>query len=108
MTAPCCRGSSLSLDLNSILVQETGLPAAEVDGRIVVLSVKAGSYFDLNNVASEIWGMLSTPCSIERILQNLSQRHDVDAQTMTGDVMNFLQSLLAQGLVSIVAVEEAR
>lgn len=108
MTAPCCGGSFVSLDLNSILVQEAGLSAAEVDGRIVVLSLKAGSYFDLNAVASKIWDMLSTPCSIESILQDLSWQHDVDTQTLTRDVMSFLQSLLAQRLVRIVAVEEAR
>jgi hypothetical protein len=98
----------VSLDLNSILVQEAGLSAAEVDGRIVVLSLKSGSYFDLNAVASKIWDMLSTPCSIESILQDLSRQHDVDTQTLTRDVMSFLQSLLAQRLVRIVAVEEAR
>ena len=98
----------MSLTVNSILVHEPGLSATEVDGRIVVLSLQAASYFDLNKVASEIWGMLSRPCSIEHILQELSQHHDVDIEVMTRDVMSFLQSLVTQRLVRIVAVEEAR
>lgn len=98
----------MSLTVNSILVQEPGLSAAEVDGRFVVLSLQAASYFDFNNVATEIWGMLSRPRRVEDILQELSLHHDADIEIMTRDVMNFLQSLVTEHLVRIVAVEDAR
>jgi len=98
----------LNLTVNSVLAQEIGLSATEVDGRVVVLSLQAASYFDFNKVASEIWGMLSSPRRVEDILQNLSRHHDVDIEIMTRDVMSFLQSLVTQRLVRIVAVEAAR
>jgi hypothetical protein len=102
------RSRSLTLTVNSVLVQETALSATEVDGRVVVLSLQAASYFDFNKVASEIWGMLSSPRRVEDILQNLSRHHDVDIEIMTRDVMSFLQSLVTQRLVRIVAVEDVR
>jgi coenzyme PQQ synthesis protein D (PqqD) len=102
------RSRSLNLTVNSVLVQETALSATEVDGRVVVLSLQAASYFDFNKVASEIWGMLSNPRRVEDILQNLSRHHDMDIEIMTRDVMSFLQSLVTQRLVRIVAVEDAR
>jgi hypothetical protein len=98
----------LSLTVNSILTQEAGLSATEIDGRVIVLSLEAASYFDLNKVASEIWGMLSAPRSVEEILQELSKHHDIDAGVMSRDVMAFLRSLVAQRLVRIVTVEDAR
>jgi len=98
----------LSLTVNSILVQEAGLSATEVDGRFVVLSVQAASYFDFNKVASEIWSLLSRPRRVDEILQELSLHHDVDIEVMTRDVVTFLQSLVAQNLVRIVTVEDAR
>jgi hypothetical protein len=98
----------LNITVNSILTQEAGLSATDVDGRVVVLSLQAASYFDLNTVASEIWSMLASPCSVEDILQRLSQSHDVDMETMTRDVMAFLQSMVAQRLVRIIAVEDAQ
>ena len=52
--------------------------------------------------------MLSSPHRVEDILQKLSQHHDVDIEIMTRDVMSFLQSLVTQRLVRIVAVEAAR
>jgi Coenzyme PQQ synthesis protein D (PqqD) len=98
----------LSLTVNSILVQEAGLSATEVDGRFVVLSLQAASYFDFNKAASEIWDMLSRPRRVDEILQKLSQHHNVDTEVMTRDVMTFLQSLVAQRLVRILTVEDAR
>lgn len=98
----------MTFTVNSVLVQETALSATEVDGRVVVLSLQAASYFDFNKVASEIWGMLSSPRRVEDILQNLSRHHDVDIEIMTRDVMTFLQSLVTQRLVRIVAVEDVR
>lgn len=98
----------MNLTVNSVLVQETGLSAAERDGRVVVLSLQAASYFDFNKVASEIWGMLSNPHRVDDILQKLSQHHGVDIEIMTRDVMSFLQSLVTQRLARIVAVEDAR
>jgi hypothetical protein len=102
------RSRSLNLTVNSVLVQEAGLSATELDGRVVVLSLQAASYFDFNKVASEIWAMLSSPHRIGDILQKLSQHHEADIEVMTHDVMSFLQSLLTQRLVRIVAVEDAR
>lgn len=98
----------MNLTVNSVLVQETGLSAAERDGRVVVLSLQAASYFDFNKVASEIWGMLSSPHRVDDMLQKLSQHHDVDIEIMTRDVMSFLQSLVTQRLARIVVVEDAR
>ena len=98
----------MNLTVNSVLVQETGLSAAELDGLVVVLSLQSASYFDFNKVASEIWSMLSSPHRVDDILQKLSQHHDVDIEIMTRDVMSFLQSLVTQRLARIVAVEDAR
>jgi hypothetical protein len=96
----------LIITVNSILVRETDLSATKVDGRVVILNLKAAAYFDFNNVATEIWGMLSGPRSVGQILQQLSQHHNVDAEILARDVMTFLQSLIAQRLVRIVAPEE--
>ncbi|HZP68829.1 MAG TPA: PqqD family peptide modification chaperone [Pseudolabrys sp.] len=98
----------MSLRLDSILVQEPGLSVANVDGRVVILSLKAASYFDFNKVASEIWDMLSTPHTVDEILCELRQHHDVSADILTRDVMTFLESLLSQQLVRTVTLEKAR
>ncbi len=45
----------MSVTIDSVLVQGKDLATADIDGGVVVLSVRAGAYFGFNGVASEIW-----------------------------------------------------
>ena len=100
--------TALGVTVDSVLVRCKELPAADVDGRAVVLSLDAGSYFDFNRVATDIWGMLAEPRSVSEIFYCLSKQHDVDAETLTHDVTPFLQTLVEQRLVRMLAPEEIR
>jgi len=95
----------LRVTIDSILVQDNEPTAADVDGRVVVLSVRAGSYFNFNRVATEIWCMLTEPCRVSEIFHSLSRRHDVDAETMARDVTPFLQTLVTHRLIRVVCSE---
>jgi len=90
------------------VVRDNQLAAANVDGRAVVLSLGAGSYFDFNQVGTEIWNMLAGPCRVGKIFHRLSQQHDVDAETLNRDVTPFLQKLVDERLIRMVTPEELR
>jgi coenzyme PQQ synthesis protein D (PqqD) len=93
----------LRVTIDSILVQDNEPTAVDIDGRIVVLSVRAGSYFDFNRVATEIWCMLTEPRRVSEIFHSLSRLHDVDAETLASDVTPFLQTLVTNKLVRIIS-----
>lgn len=88
---------------DSILIQENDVPAAAIDGQIVLLSIPAGAYLGFNGVASDIWRMLSAPCSVSAIFDALSYSHEVDAATLSRDVLPFLQDLIDRRLARHVA-----
>jgi Coenzyme PQQ synthesis protein D (PqqD) len=98
----------LGVTIDSVLVRRMELAAADVDGRAVVLSLDRGSYFDFNQVATEIWSMLAEPRTVSEIFDRLSKQHDVDAETLSNDVTPFLQTLVEERLVWVVAPEEIR
>lgn len=98
----------MSVTNESIVVRDNQLAAADVDGRTVVLSVGAGSYFDFNQVGTEIWNMLAEPCRVSDIFHRLSQQHDVNAETLSRDVTPFLQTLADERLIRMVTPEELR
>jgi coenzyme PQQ synthesis protein D (PqqD) len=95
----------LPVTIDSVLVRENESAAVDVDGRVVILSVRAGSYFDLNQVATEIWHMLTEPCRVREIFHSLSRQHEVDAETLVRDVTPFLQALVTHRLVRVVYSE---
>jgi len=98
----------LTVTIDSVLVRDNELAMADVDGRAVVLSLAAGSYFDFNRVATEIWDLLAEPRRVDEIFRRLSEQHDVDTATLARDVTPFLQTLLNERLLQVAAAEETR
>ena len=98
----------MNVTIDSVLVRDSDLAMADLDGRSVVLNLRAGAYIGFNGVASEIWGMLSEPCRVARIFDALSQTHDVDADTLSRDVLPFLQTLIDKRLARPVDQESTR
>jgi hypothetical protein len=92
----------LSITIDSVLVQDKEPRAADLDGGVVVLSVRAGSYFGFNRVATEIWAMLAEPCRVGQIFDSLSERHDVDVEILVRDVTPFLQTLIDHRLAQVI------
>jgi hypothetical protein len=90
------------ISMDSIIVQDSEPIATTVDEEVVMLSVRAGAYFGLDGVGSDIWNMLGEPCRVGDICKSLSSLYEVDDETMTRDVTLFLQGLLDRGLVRIV------
>ena len=42
--------------------------SVDLDGETVLLHTETGGYFTMNEVASEIWGMLSEPLTIDGLI----------------------------------------
>jgi hypothetical protein len=89
---------SVSVTVDSVLVRDETLAATDLDGRIVVLNVHTDTYASLNAVASDIWTLLSEPRRVGDIFDELSQSHEVDADTLSRDVLPFLQHLIDRRL----------
>lgn len=88
----------MGVTIDSVLVRDQTLAATELDGRVVVLNIYTDSYVSLNAVASDIWSMLSEPRRVGDIFDALSQTHDVDGETLSRDVLPFLQHLIERRL----------
>jgi hypothetical protein len=94
--------------IETILVRDTEPVSSTVDENIVVLSIRAGSYFDFNRVGSDIWNMLAEPHRVRQILDALSQTYRVDMDTMTRDVIAFLETLVDARVVHILEPGKTR
>jgi hypothetical protein len=92
----------LRVTAESTLIQDEEPTAADLDGEVVLLSVRAGSYFGFNRVATEIWQMLASPCRVNQIFALLSEAHDVDEKILAEEVLPFLQTLADQRLVRLI------
>jgi hypothetical protein len=98
----------VSIASDSLLVQDGEPTTLALDDGIVVFSPRAGFYFDLSQVAGEIWRLLGEPCRVAEILRALSHEYDADTRTLSRDVTAFLEALVEQRLVRVLAGNEAQ
>jgi len=92
----------MTVRLDSVVVQEDEPIAAEVDGEVVMLSERAGAYFGLDGIGSEIWKLIAQPRRVSDICRFLAQHYDAAGETLTRDVTSFLDELLVRRLVRLV------
>ena len=89
------------IGLDTIVVQASGLVAADLDGEKVMLSIEKGQYFSLNGVAGRIWELLEKPLTVREITTELQKEYAVEAETCQEEVLAFLKELYDQGVVDI-------
>lgn len=72
---------------------------SEVSGGFVIMDIKSGRYFSLNETGSEIWRALEQPISKAGIIEALCEHFVIDAQTCADRAEPFIARLLEYGLI---------
>jgi coenzyme PQQ synthesis protein D (PqqD) len=99
-------GDASAVNVHTILVRDCEPIGAPVGERVVVLSIRAGSYFTFNTVGAQIWALLEQPRRVGDICDVLAQSHGVTPDTVINDVGPFLNALLRRDLVRVVGPDE--
>jgi hypothetical protein len=94
---------SAPLSLTSNVKLANDLISAPVDGEVVILSVERGTYYGLDKIGTDIWQRLESPVRVDALCEDLAARYAADRQTIERDVLALLESLLAEGLVTLAA-----
>jgi hypothetical protein len=88
----------------STLRRADGYVSRKVGDEIVVVPVRAGvanreAIFTMNAVGAEIWGRLDGKTDASAIAEAVAAAYDVSAGEAASDVSDFLNVLVAKGLV---------
>lgn len=73
----------------------------EIEGESVLLNLKNEQYYGLNDVGTSFWHLLYNDESIENVLLNLRHEYKVDEDTLRNDILNLINELDKNGLVTI-------
>lgn len=93
------------IPIDAVLIRDSEPFSTTVKEEVIMLSVRAGTYYGLNPVGSEIWSLLSQPRRLSEICARLSQIYDADPDTIIRETSDFVEALLARGLVRVVKSE---
>jgi Coenzyme PQQ synthesis protein D (PqqD) len=85
----------------AVLVAAGDLLASDFGAEQVILNLKDGVYYGLEEVGARIWRLLQKPTTIPAILGALAEEYDVDSARCERDLRALLGDLVARGLVEV-------
>ena len=74
-----------------------------MEGETVMMSIAKGKYYGLREVANEIWNGLREPTPVRDLCSGLQAAFDVTPDQCEREVLQFLNELHDEGLVSVHA-----
>lgn len=75
--------------------------STELDGETVILDISSGVYSGLDQVGTTIWNALEKPVRFGEVVGEILDAYDVDEEQCENDLIEFLNSLSENGLISI-------
>jgi hypothetical protein len=95
--------SPKGLSLRTTLVASTQQVSCDVADEAVLLSMRDGEYYGLNEVAASIWKLVQTPTTVLAIRDALLAEYaDISLEECEHAVLRFLSDMIALSLVEIV------
>jgi hypothetical protein len=70
-----------------------------VDGHVVIVDRRQGSYFGLDEVGTLIWDSIVETGAVDAVVANIVKTHTVDEATARDDATRFVALLLSRGLI---------
>jgi len=75
----------------------------EVEDEIVVLHLKSGSYYSLNEAGKYIWKQCSGNKSLLQIERSVAKKYDLSSEKARVDVDKLFSHLLKENLITVSA-----
>src|SRR5215831_13660675 len=75
--------------------------SCDMAGEAIVLNMKSGLYFEMDQVAALIWNLLENPRTVGEIRDAIMKEYEIDSNTCDQDLKSFLDHLQSAGLIRI-------
>jgi len=93
--------SSTTLSATSVVVRSPDQVSGDLDGKIVLLSIENGEYYNMNEVGSRIWALLEKPVTVGELIEQLLAEFDVGRTVCETEAMAFLERLKKDRLLQV-------
>ncbi|TXI92895.1 MAG: PqqD family protein [Neisseriales bacterium] len=74
----------------------------EFEGKIVLLHIENGEYYNFNETGSDLWNWLVEVKTLEQLLTLITEKYSVTVEECRQDIITWLNEALARKLIKIV------
>jgi len=85
--------------VNQVLCKNDNIIWRIIEGETVLLDPISGRYFGLNAVGCSFWEKVNGSLSLREIADQMLQEYEVEEEVLTGDILELVSSMKAQGLL---------
>ena len=75
--------------------------SSELAGESVILNLKTGLYYGLNEVGAKIWDHIQAPKTFQELCEAITAEYEVAAEECSQDVQALLEEMIQAKLVEI-------
>jgi hypothetical protein len=75
--------------------------SSDLGGEAVILDLKSGVYYGLNDVGTRIWHLIQEPKTLNEIQDAILEEYEVEPNCCAEELLTLLQELLAVGLIEV-------
>lgn len=75
--------------------------SCDLSGEAVILSLKSGTYYGLDEIGALVWNLIERPKTFEEIYNSVMNKYNTGLEHLENDLVVLLEDLEKQGLVEI-------
>jgi hypothetical protein len=85
----------------SIVVASGDQISSDLAGEVVMLNLKNGTYYGLDDVGARIWSLIQEPRPVAAVRDTILQEYDVEPDRCERDLLALLDELAAAELIEV-------
>lgn len=89
------------LSPDTTIVRSPDQVSGDLDGKIVLLSIESGEYYNMNAVGSRIWVLLEKPMTVAALIDQLLAEFEVERAQCEREALAFLEQLRKDKLLQL-------
>jgi hypothetical protein len=86
----------------SVLKRTTNQVCCDLGGESIILNLKSGIYYSLDELGTRIWALIEQPTAITGIRDAIVAEYDVQPEVCERDVRAFIEGMEAAGLIEVL------
>lgn len=92
---------SSHLDTSKQVVASSEQVSSALAGESVILNLRTGTYYGLNEVGSSIWKRVQHPITIVNLCDEITNEFDVDSETCEIEVLRLISEMIEAQLIEV-------
>ena len=91
----------MPVSISSVVVATSDQVSAGLKEEAVVLGLKRGTYYGLDEVGARIWDLVHEPMKVSDVRDTIVAEYEVDEETCLRELLDFLTKLEAEKLIEV-------